>query len=52
MVVCFAAVPAALKVSHRAVQWSPLLLKSPSDLCKGLRTSNIQLFYKANLVAS
>jgi len=46
------AVSAALKVSWRVAQWSHLLSKSPADLCRGLRSSTIWLFYKSNLVAS
>jgi len=47
-----AAVSAALEVSFRAGQWSQLLSKSPADLRRGLRSSNIWLFYKSNLGAS
>jgi hypothetical protein len=35
-----------------AVQQSQLLLKSPADLCRCLKSSKIGLSYKSNLIAS
>jgi len=38
------------KVSHKAVQRSQLLSKSPTDLSRGLSCTTMSLSYKSNLI--
>jgi len=47
-----AAASTSLEVSRRTAQLSQLHLKSPANLCRGLTSFKICLFYKFNLVAS
>jgi len=49
---CSRSLPQSGAEWRRAAQRSQLLLKSPADLRRGLRSSSIWLFYKSNLVAS